>query len=75
MAQIAQDQAVQLQNMLAAEHVRRIAWTPPVPIDPDSVAQALRADGAREWQVALVAEPLARALSAPPPAAAEAPGR
>lgn len=74
-AQIAQDQAVQLQNMLAAEHVRRIAWTPPVPIDPDSVAQALRADGAREWQVALVAEPLARALSAPPPAAAEAPGR
>ena len=56
------------ENLVQPEAVRRLAWTPPDPIDEVSVAAALRASGAREWQVLRLAAPLAAAL--PEPAAA-----
>ncbi|WP_376777772.1 HRDC domain-containing protein [Kibdelosporangium persicum] len=58
-----------VENMVQPDLVRRICWTPPAAIDVDGTAAALRAGGAREWQVELVAELLSKALHATPPAA------
>lgn len=51
------------ENLLSPDSVRRLAWAPPEEITLDTVAAALRTSGAREWQIALTAEPLAEALS------------
>ncbi|MFZ3452461.1 HRDC domain-containing protein [Arthrobacter sp. 7Tela_A1] len=40
-----------VENLLTPDHLRRIAWRPPTPIDLDSVSEALRSLGAREWQI------------------------
>jgi ribonuclease D len=53
---------VPVENLLQPEALRRVCWTPPVPATPASVAEALRALGARPWQVELTADPLARAF-------------
>ena len=50
------------ENLLAPDTVRRVSWEPPSPADAGSVAAALADHGARPWQVALAAAPLARAL-------------
>jgi ribonuclease D len=55
------------ENLVQPEAVRRLAWTPPQQVDEASVAEALRASGAREWQVLRVAGPLAQALPEPAP--------
>jgi ribonuclease D len=47
--------------------VRRIAWSPPSPLTEERVADELAAAGARKWQVALSAAPLAKALQSIPP--------
>jgi ribonuclease D len=39
-------------------------WTPPEPADAAAVADALRAGGAREWQVELTRDLLAEAIAA-----------
>ena len=57
------------ENLIQPEAVRRLAWTPPQPITAESVADALRASGARRWQVSRVAGPLAEVLPEPPEAA------
>lgn len=57
------------ENLLEPDAVRRLTWTPPEVVEPESVAEALRAAGARAWQVDLTAAPLAGALldlAAPP---------
>ncbi|MBX6724252.1 MAG: ribonuclease D, partial [Dactylosporangium sp.] len=61
------------ENLIAPDTVRRLAWTPPDPISPTSVDEALTAAGARRWQRALLAAPLAEALA--PPTANPASGR
>jgi ribonuclease D len=43
--------------------VRRLMWSPPEPRDADGVATALRAGGAREWQVELTRDLLAEAVA------------
>ncbi len=55
------------ENLITPDHVRRLAWTPPEEITPETVAATLRGFGARAWQVTLIAEDLAAALSDPPP--------
>ena len=50
------------ENLVSPEALRRLAWQPPEDL---SVAEALTGFGARSWQVALVAEPLAAALPDP----------
>ncbi|WP_432031105.1 ribonuclease D [Streptomyces antibioticus] len=52
------------ENLIAPDAVRRVCWEPPQPADPDSVAAALTALGARPWQVDQVAPALAAALTA-----------
>jgi len=54
------------ENLVQPEAVRRLAWTPPAEPTPDTVAAALRASGARPWQIDRVAESLAAALPDPP---------
>jgi ribonuclease D len=63
------------ENLVQPEAVRRLAWQPPAEPTPEVVADALRGSGARDWQVALVADRFAQALAEPdPPAEAPAPG-
>ena len=57
---------VPVENLLAPDVVRRLAWSPPDPPTAESVARALRADGARPWQVELAADALAAALAGVP---------
>jgi ribonuclease D len=54
------------ENLISPDPVRRLAWSPPSEPSEASVGEALRASGARAWQVALVAGPLAAALPEPP---------
>lgn len=54
--------AVPTENLLTPDLVRRICWSPPEDLAVRSVADTLRASGAREWQIALTAEPLSIAL-------------
>jgi ribonuclease D len=68
---IAGEHGLPVENLLSPELVRRLAWTPPDALTADAVAAALRAGGARSWQLELTAEALATALAAgadPPPA-------
>jgi ribonuclease D len=62
-AAIGEDRTVPVENLLLPDLLRRICWTPP---EDGDVAAALRRGGAREWQVDLLADALAEALTARP---------
>ncbi len=59
---VAQGVAMPVENLLPPDALRRWAWEPPQPVDVNSIASALRAAGAREWQIELCATPLAAAF-------------
>lgn len=63
---IAEAQDLPAENLIAPDAVRRLAWEPPEPLTRDAVAQALAGNGARPWQIDLVADELATALTASP---------
>ncbi|MBO8191431.1 ribonuclease D [Streptomyces oryzae] len=52
------------ENLLTPDTVRRLCWEPPAEVTVESVSGALRALGAREWQIAQTAELLRSALTA-----------
>jgi ribonuclease D len=52
------------ENLITPDTVRRVCWEPPVPAEPDAVADALCGHGARPWQVELVTPLLVEALAA-----------
>ncbi|MBN9619344.1 MAG: ribonuclease D [Actinobacteria bacterium] len=60
---LAEQHTVLAQNLLASDVVRRLCWQPPAPLTPESVPERLTELGARPWQVALTAAPLAAALT------------
>ncbi|MBB6171297.1 ribonuclease D [Nocardiopsis mwathae] len=60
---IAERVVMPTENLLQPDLVRRLSWAPPGSVDADSVAEHLRDNGARAWQVALTAEKLAAALA------------
>ncbi len=62
LAVLAARHEVPVENLLAPELVRRLCWAPPKDPSAGGLAAALDADGARPWQVALTAGPLAKAL-------------
>jgi len=64
LAQVSEQWSVPVENLLSPDLVRRLMWTPPVPADASAVADALRAGGAREWQVELTRDLLAEAIAA-----------
>jgi ribonuclease D len=57
---------IPIENVLTPELLRRLAWSPPEPIELASVQAALSEMGARPWQVDAVAEPITAAFLAPP---------
>ncbi|HET7901192.1 MAG TPA: HRDC domain-containing protein [Candidatus Nanopelagicales bacterium] len=61
---LAEERSMPVENLLGPDLLRRICWTPPE-LDRDSLATALRAGGARAWQVDQVLEPLLGALLDP----------
>ena len=60
-AGVGQQHAVPVENLLQPDLLRRLSWTPPA---EGGVAEAMRAGGARPWQVELLAPLLERALRA-----------
>ena len=62
-AALADEHTLPAENLLPPDVVRRLAWQPPDPPDPDAVAADLAAHGARAWQVGLTALPISKALA------------
>ena len=60
--EIATSYTVPQENLITPDIVRRIAWEPPAEISEETISAALRSHGAREWQIGLVAAPIANAL-------------
>lgn len=69
---IATEHHMPVENLVEPALTRRVAWSPPGAPTEASVADALRAGGARAWQVELTAAAIAGAL--PEPVVAEPPG-
>jgi ribonuclease D len=61
---LSEQHTVPVENLLAPDLVRRLAWQPPADRSTGTVAAALAGGGARRWQVGLAAGPLAVALAA-----------
>ena len=50
------------ENLISPQLIRNLAWQPPESISEGSIVDALEEQGARRWQVGLVAAPVAEAL-------------
>ncbi|WP_051341593.1 HRDC domain-containing protein [Pseudonocardia spinosispora] len=61
-AELSEHHTVPVENLLQPDLLRRLCWQPP----EGPVEDALRAGGARQWQIDLLAEPLTAALLARP---------
>ncbi|MFI6787031.1 HRDC domain-containing protein [Nonomuraea sp. NPDC050383] len=62
-AALADEHRMPTENLLQPDAVRRLTWEPPKQITDETVAERLRELGARDWQLALTAHPLARSLA------------
>jgi ribonuclease D len=63
LAHLSEQHAVPVENILSPDLVRRLMWSPPQPADPPSITEALRAGGAREWQIELTRDLLTDAVT------------
>ncbi len=63
LATIAEEHRLPVENLLQPDLVRRTCWRPPPTLSTDSLSEALRAGGAREWQIALTVRALTGALN------------
>lgn len=59
------------ENLISPQLVRNLAWEPPAELTVATVSDFLAAQGARPWQIGLIAELLTEALDAPEEAPAE----
>ena len=64
LTQLSEQWSVPVENLLSPDLMRRLLWSPPSPADAETVAAALRAGGAREWQIELTRDLLTEALAA-----------
>jgi len=62
---LAEAHTMPAENLIPPDAVRRLTWNPPAEVDVASVQASLSANGARPWQVELVAAALAAALPEP----------
>jgi ribonuclease D len=58
----AEELGMPTENLLTPEMLRRVAWAPPAEPTADTIAQALRELGARDWQIAETAQRIADAF-------------
>jgi ribonuclease D len=63
LAELSEKHSVPVENLLSPDLVRRLMWSPPEPRDAGSVADVLRAGGAREWQIELTRDLLSDAVT------------
>jgi len=63
-ADLAEELAIPVENLLTPDYLRRVAWSPPEPASPEAIGEALQALGARPWQIALTAQRIADSFSA-----------
>jgi ribonuclease D len=61
-AALADEHHLPAENLLPPDAVRRLAWQPPQPTGPETVAASLAEFGARPWQAELTALPIAQSL-------------
>jgi ribonuclease D len=54
--------AIPVENLLTPDTLRRVAWAPPSPITPESIAAALAESGARPWQIEATSQLIAQAF-------------
>ena len=59
---VADELRMPTENLLTPESLRRVAWSPPEPSDATGIGSALRALGARPWQVDATAPAIAKAF-------------
>jgi ribonuclease D len=62
-AALSEQHVVPVENLLTPDLLRRLCWRPPADTSAAGLAAALRAAGARQWQVDLVSGPLAEAFA------------
>ncbi|HEU4542421.1 MAG TPA: ribonuclease D [Jiangellaceae bacterium] len=61
--EVAEAHKLPVENLLAPEALRRVAWTPPDPVTEETIAAAFRSYGARDWQIRLTAGVVAQAFT------------
>lgn len=67
LAAMGEQHRVPVENLLPPDALRRVCWSPPEPVEPGRLRQALTTLGARHWQAELVAPALAQAWASPGP--------
>ncbi|PJJ72347.1 ribonuclease D [Diaminobutyricimonas aerilata] len=55
-AGLAEQRELPVENLLTPEALRRVAWTPPMPLELESLRAALAEHGARPWQIDATAQ-------------------
>jgi len=72
-AELSEAMAIPAENLLTPDTLRRVAWTPPEPLDAASLGSALLGLGARPWQIEataqLIVDSFVEAGQSPEPAA------
>jgi ribonuclease D len=63
LAGLSEQWSVPVENLISPDLVRRLMWSPPEPRDAAALTEALRAGGAREWQIELTGPVLLEALA------------
>jgi len=53
LAAVAGEYSIPVENLVSPDTVRRLAWSPPEPVDAVTVEEFLRSQGVRDWQVRL----------------------
>ncbi len=71
LGEFARSRSIPIENVLSPDSIRRVLWAPPPDSTLESVAEALFALGAREWQVAIAAPILEAAINHPAPVTVE----
>ncbi|WP_308464716.1 HRDC domain-containing protein [Rathayibacter soli] len=59
---VSEQREIPVENLLTPEVLRRIAWSPPEPINQQTIADAFTQHGARPWQVEATAASVAAAF-------------
>ncbi|MHB8185919.1 MAG: HRDC domain-containing protein [Dermatophilaceae bacterium] len=65
LAEFAQARSVPIENVLSPDSIRRVLWSPPPDPTLESVAEALLALGARQWQIDIAGPILEEAINRP----------